>query len=152
MCQNIHIKIRFKKTSKCSQKIFNSKRATILEANTEPIQLIHFIMLFYLFYSINYSIFGYCLKQIRKMVSAVGRLFGSGFNIAITKKSSNKLRMKALVGCNILFQVPKLIKLIVFFTRMKNDMNEVNQRKLHVSVWQSLIWDFNWVIWDLKLL
>ena len=34
------------------------------------------------------------------------------------KKSSNKLRMKALVGWNILFQVPKLINVIVFFTRM----------------------------------
>ena len=32
--------------------------------------------------------------------------------------------MKALVGWNILFKVPKLINLIVFFTRIKNDMNK----------------------------
>ena len=40
----------------------------------------------------------------------------------IRKKSSNKLRMKALVGWNILHQVPGLINMIVFFTRTKNDM------------------------------
>ena len=38
------------------------------------------------------------------------------------KKSSNKLRMKALVGWNTLFQVSELINMIVFFTRRKNDM------------------------------
>ena len=38
------------------------------------------------------------------------------------KKSSNKLRMKALVEWNTLFQVPELINMIVFFTRTKNDM------------------------------
>ena len=40
------------------------------------------------------------------------------------KKSSNKLRMKALVGWDILFQVPELINVIVFFTRIKNDMDK----------------------------
>jgi len=40
------------------------------------------------------------------------------------EKSSNKLRMKALVGWNILFQVPELINVIVFFTRIKNDMDK----------------------------
>ena len=39
------------------------------------------------------------------------------------KKSSNKLRMKALVEWNTLFQVPELINLIVFFTRIKHDMD-----------------------------
>ena len=38
------------------------------------------------------------------------------------QKSSNKLRMKALVGWNTLYQVPELINMIVFFTRRKNDM------------------------------
>ena len=37
------------------------------------------------------------------------------------KKSSNKLRMKELVGWNTLYQVPELINIIVFFTRIKND-------------------------------
>ena len=45
----------------------------------------------------------------------------------IVKKSSNKLRMKALVGWNILFQVPKLINVIVFFTRIKNDMDKEDE-------------------------
>ena len=40
------------------------------------------------------------------------------------KKSSNKLRMKALVGWNTLYQVPEMINLIVFFTRIKNDMEK----------------------------
>ena len=40
------------------------------------------------------------------------------------KKSSNKLRMKALVGWNTLHQVPEMINLIVFFTRIKNDMDK----------------------------
>ena len=38
------------------------------------------------------------------------------------EKSSNKLRMKALVGWNTLFQVPELINLLVFFTRIKNEI------------------------------
>jgi len=32
--------------------------------------------------------------------------------------------MKALVGPNILYQVPELINVIVFFTRIKNDMDK----------------------------
>jgi len=40
------------------------------------------------------------------------------------KKSSNKLRMKALVGWNTFSQVPELINLKVFFTRMKNDKDK----------------------------
>ena len=48
------------------------------------------------------------------------------------EKSSNKLRMKALVGWNILFQVSKLINVIVFFTRMKNDLDKEDKiAKLH---------------------
>ena len=38
------------------------------------------------------------------------------------EKSSNKLRMKALVGWNTLYQVPRLINMTVFFTSTKNDM------------------------------
>ena len=40
-----------------------------------------------------------------------------------SKKSSNKLRMKALVGWNTIYQVPELIN-FVFFTRIKNDMDK----------------------------
>ena len=32
--------------------------------------------------------------------------------------------MKALVGWNTLYQAPELINLIVFFTRIKNDMDK----------------------------
>ena len=32
--------------------------------------------------------------------------------------------MKALVGWNTLYQVPELINVIVFFTRIKNDMHK----------------------------
>ena len=53
------------------------------------------------------------------------------------EKSSNKLRMKALVGWNILFQVPKLINMIVFFTRIKNDLDKEDK----------IAWDLNWLIW-----
>ena len=49
------------------------------------------------------------------------------------KKSSNKLRMKALVGWNTLFQVPELINIIVFFTRIKNDIDKVDK----------IAWDLN---------
>jgi len=49
------------------------------------------------------------------------------------KKSSNKLRMKALVGWNILFQVPELINEIVFFTRIKHDMDKEDK----------IAWDLN---------
>ena len=42
----------------------------------------------------------------------------------ILKKSSNKLRMKALVGWNTLFQVSELINLLVFFTRIKNEIHK----------------------------
>ena len=49
------------------------------------------------------------------------------------EKSSNKLRMKALVGWNILFQVPKLIYAIVFFTRIKNDLDKEDK----------IAWDLN---------
>ena len=52
---------------------------------------------------------------------------------SINKKSSNKLRMKALVGWNILFQVPKLINVIVFFTRIKNDLDKEDK----------IAWDLN---------
>ena len=51
----------------------------------------------------------------------------------LLKKSSNKLRMKALVGWNILFQVPELINVIVFFTRIKNDMDKEDK----------IAWDLN---------
>ena len=40
--------------------------------------------------------------------------FGPYFS---TKKSSNKLRIKALVGWNTLNKVPGLINMILFFTR-----------------------------------
>ena len=40
------------------------------------------------------------------------------------KKFSNKLRMKALVGWNTLFQVLELINLLVFFTRIKNEIHK----------------------------
>ena len=40
------------------------------------------------------------------------------------EKSSNKLRMKALVGWITLYQVSELINLIVFVTRIKNDMDK----------------------------
>ena len=49
------------------------------------------------------------------------------------EKSSNKLRMKALVGWNTLFQVPELINIIVFFTRIKNDMDKEDK----------IAWDLN---------
>ena len=32
--------------------------------------------------------------------------------------------MKALVGWNTLYQVPEMIKSIIFFTRIKNDMDK----------------------------
>ena len=32
--------------------------------------------------------------------------------------------MKALVGWNTFYQVPELINVIVFFTRIKNDMDK----------------------------
>ena len=38
------------------------------------------------------------------------------------EKSSNKLRMKALVGWNTLYQVPEMINLMIFFTKIKNAM------------------------------
>ena len=41
-----------------------------------------------------------------------------------SKKSSNKLRMKALIGWHTLHQVPELINIIVFFTRIKHDMDK----------------------------
>ena len=49
------------------------------------------------------------------------------------EKSSNKLRMKALVLWNILYQVPKLISVIVFFTRIKNDLDKEDK----------IAWDLN---------
>ena len=49
------------------------------------------------------------------------------------KKSSNKLRIKALVGWNTLYQVPELINIIVFFTRIKNDIDKVDK----------IAWDLN---------
>jgi len=49
------------------------------------------------------------------------------------EKSSNKLRMKALVEWNILFQVPELINVIVFFTRIKNDLHKEDK----------IVWDLN---------
>ena len=49
------------------------------------------------------------------------------------KKSSNKLRMKALVGWNTLFQVQELINIIFFFTRIKNDIDKVDK----------IAWDLN---------
>ena len=49
------------------------------------------------------------------------------------EKSSNKLRMKALVGWNTLHQVPELINIIVFFTRIKNDITNVDE-----IAWDSL--------------
>ena len=57
----------------------------------------------------------------------------AGFEVQCLKKSSNKLRMKALVGWNILFQVPELINIIVFFTRIKNDMDKEDK----------IAWDLN---------
>ena len=45
-------------------------------------------------------------------------------NLKLLQKSSNKLRMKALVGWNTLYKVPKLINLRVFFTRTKNDIDK----------------------------
>ena len=50
-----------------------------------------------------------------------------------TKKYSNKLRMKALVGWNTLFQVQELINIIFFFTRIKNDIDKVDK----------IAWDLN---------
>ena len=41
--------------------------------------------------------------------------------------------MKALVGFNILFQVPELIHIIVFFIRIKNDIDKVDK----------VAWDLN---------
>ena len=41
--------------------------------------------------------------------------------------------MKALVGWNILFQVPELINVIVFFTRIKNDLDKEDK----------IAWDLN---------
>ena len=32
--------------------------------------------------------------------------------------------MKALVGWNTFYQVPEMINLIIFFTKIKNDMNK----------------------------
>ena len=32
--------------------------------------------------------------------------------------------MKALVGWNTLYQVPEMINLIIFFTKIKNDMDK----------------------------
>ena len=39
-------------------------------------------------------------------------------------KSTNKLRMKALVEWNTFYQVPEMINLTIFFTRIKNDMDK----------------------------
>ena len=41
--------------------------------------------------------------------------------------------MKALVGWNTLFQVPELINIIVFFTRIKNDITNIDE----------IAWDLN---------
>ena len=46
------------------------------------------------------------------------------------QKSSNKLRMKALVGWNTLYQVPEMINLIIFFTRLKNAMDKEDKNAL----------------------
>ena len=55
------------------------------------------------------------------------------------EKSSNKLRMKALVRWNTYYQVPELINLIVLFTRIKIDMDRENK----------IIWDLgNYLILD----
>ena len=52
------------------------------------------------------------------------------------KKSSNKLRMKALVGWNTLYQVPEMINLKVFFTKIKNDMDKEIRIVLELKVTQ----------------
>ena len=44
--------------------------------------------------------------------------------ITSNKRSSNKLRMKALVGWNTFYQVPEMINLKIFFTKIKNDMDK----------------------------
>ena len=51
------------------------------------------------------------------------------------KKSSNKLRMKALVGWNTLYQVPELINLKEFFTRKKNDMDKEGKIVCKCNFW-----------------
>ena len=56
------------------------------------------------------EIIGILLKELEALQST------------LQKKSSNKLRMKALVEWNTLFQVLELINMIVFFTRTKNYM------------------------------
>ena len=71
------------------------------------------------------------------------------------EKSSNKLRMKALVGWNTFSKVPELINLKVFFTRMKNDKDKEDKILLwnfwNVKYLPGLTCDPNWLKWDLKL-
>ena len=41
--------------------------------------------------------------------------------------------MKALVGWNTLYQVPELINIIGFFTRIKNDIDKLTYIRLKLS-------------------
>ena len=72
-------------------------------------------------------------RTLGRLVKPVTRSFGfnwiliwkTKFKFSLElQKSSNKLRMKALVGWNSFYQVSELINIIVFITRIKNDMDK----------------------------
>ena len=61
-----------------------------------------------------------CLSKVEEEVNADVCMIFTYYFVVVGKKSSNKLRMKALVGWNTFYQHPKLINFDSFLNQNKD--------------------------------
>ena len=78
-------------------------------------------------------VYGYLQRELRVIFYIVSARKKATVNEDVhfkRQKSSNKLRMKALVVWDIHYQFLKLINFIVFFTKIKHDMDKEEKTQM----------------------